>query len=90
MTEQQIKDFGQALAERFKQVSDERVAAEIRFRESIYSSTSTRYEVLELVRKRDIAQATYDTWDEVTSNLPPELQTAFSEHYQKIKSTEAN
>lgn len=84
MTEQQIKSFGQALTERFKQVSDERAAAEIRFREAIYSSTSTRFEVLELERKRDIAQATYETWDEVTTNLPSEIQSAFLEHYQLI------
>lgn len=86
MTEQQIRNFGQALAERFKQVGDEQAAAVRRFRESLYSSTSTRFEVLELERKRDIAQATYDTWVEVTTNLPSEIQTAFSEHYQKINS----
>lgn len=84
MTEQQIRSFGQALAERFKQVSDERAAAERRFRETFYSPTSTRFEVLELERKRDIAQATYDTWDEITTNFPSEIQTAFSEHYQTI------
>ncbi|MEK3792031.1 hypothetical protein MKX42_09940 [Paenibacillus sp. FSL R7-0204] len=89
MTEQQIRNFGQALAERYKRVSDERAAAEKRFRESFYSPTSTRFEVLELERKRDIAQAAYDTWDEVITNLPPEIQTAFSEHFQKINSTEA-
>ncbi|MEC0169865.1 hypothetical protein [Paenibacillus graminis] len=88
MTEQQIKDFGQALAERFKQVSDERAAAEKRFRESFYSPTSTRFEVLELERKRDIAQASFDTWVEVTENLPSEIQSAFTSHYQKINPTE--
>ncbi|MEK5238088.1 hypothetical protein NST99_20550 [Paenibacillus sp. FSL L8-0470] len=89
MTEQQIRNFGQALAERFKQVSDEKVAAERLFRESLYSLLSTRFEVLELERKRDIAQATYETWDEVTGNLPSEIQSAFTEHYQKINSPEA-
>ncbi|ETT45753.1 hypothetical protein C162_20506 [Paenibacillus sp. FSL R7-269] len=89
MTDQQVRSFGQALAERFKQIGDEQAAAERRFRESFYSSTSTRFEVLELERKRDIAQAAYDTWDEVTTNLPSEIQTAFSEHFQKINSTEA-
>ncbi|MNI94736.1 hypothetical protein D3C73_1528810 [compost metagenome] len=89
MTEQQIRNFGQALAERFKQVGDEQIAAEKRFRESLYSQTSTRFEVLELERKRDIAQAAYDSWKEVTENLPSEIQSAFTEHYQKIKATEA-
>ncbi|MEK3864049.1 hypothetical protein MHH60_11275 [Paenibacillus sp. FSL H7-0716] len=89
MTEQQIRSFGQALAERFKQVSDERAAAERRFRKTFYSPASTRFEVLELERKRDIAQATYDTWDEITTNLPSEIQTAFKEHYQKINPMEA-
>ncbi|WP_342435959.1 hypothetical protein NSS79_20785 [Paenibacillus sp. FSL L8-0436] len=89
MTDQQIRSFGQALAERYKQVNDEKAAAERLFRESLYSLLSTRFEVLELERKRDIAQATYETWDEVTTNLPSEIQTAFSEHYQKINSPEA-
>ncbi|OMC76495.1 hypothetical protein BK125_18600 [Paenibacillus odorifer] len=89
MTEQQIRSFGQALAERFKQVGDERLVAERRFRESLYSPASIRFEVLELERKRDIAQAAFDSWKEVTENLPSEIQNAFKEHYQKINPMEA-
>lgn len=83
MTEQQIRNFGQALAERYKRVSDERAAAEKRFRESFYSPTSTRFEVLELERKRDIAQAAYDTWDEVITNLPQRFKLLFQSIFKK-------
>ncbi|UQZ34563.1 hypothetical protein C2I18_14165 [Paenibacillus sp. PK3_47] len=89
MTEQQIRSFGQALAERFKQIGDERATAERRFRESFYSTTSTRFEVLELERKRDTTKAAFDSWKEVTDNLPFEIQRAFTDHYQKINPSEA-
>ncbi|WP_340394886.1 hypothetical protein [Paenibacillus sp. FSL E2-0177] len=89
MKDQQIINFAQALAERFKQVSDEQTATERRFRESLYSPTSTRFEVLELERRRDMTKAAFDSWKEVTENLPFEIQKAFNDHFQKINPTEA-
>ncbi|MEK3684881.1 hypothetical protein [Paenibacillus sp. FSL R10-2736] len=88
MTDQQVRSFGQALAERFKQIGDEQASAERRFRETLYSSTSTRFEVLELERRRDMTKAAFDSWKEVTDNLPFEIQKAFIDHFQKINPTE--
>ncbi|MBY9081051.1 hypothetical protein KIH86_23135 [Paenibacillus sp. HN-1] len=88
MTEQEIQEFGQALAERFKQVGDEWSIAERNFRESLYSSVSKRVEVLELERKKDKAKAIYETWSAVTDMLPLDIKRAFIAHYQKIKPTE--
>jgi hypothetical protein len=89
LTEQELQQFGQALAERYVQVREEHVLAERRFREAFYSPISKRVDVLELERKSDIAKATFGSWQEVTDTLPLEIREVFNDHIQKIKPMEA-
>lgn len=85
MTVQEIQQFGQALAERWVQVVADKDTTERRFREALYSTKSTRVEILMLEREHDKAAATIDSWNLVIESLPEDIYKVFHTHKLNIE-----
>ncbi|NJJ37867.1 hypothetical protein [Paenibacillus apii] len=88
MTEQEIQEFGQALAERFKQVGDEMVSTALKYMDARNDKSIKRLDLLVLELQKDKAFSIFETWSEVTDLLPLEIKRVFVEHLEKIKKTE--
>ncbi|GGF83028.1 hypothetical protein GCM10010912_30180 [Paenibacillus albidus] len=85
MTAEEIREFGEALAERFVQIEKEYLSATETLKKVQMIEIPVPIELMQATKKLDFSFAQYELFSGIIDTLPLDIRLTFLKHCQKIR-----